>query len=190
MASTSRSARAVLTHSVIDEIDRLPQARRIFAEAGEERVARMRQLLPIAWVDLDEHLRLVEALYAAVGPDQNRAFWRRVMVTTLSTPLVAGVVRMSTAGHGPMRLLARGQLVHGALTRGTGTLAVVDPTESSCVITLSGFPSSAHSLDCYANGIGGSILGACDRAGVRPRVVTTLVSEARGDARYDVSWEA
>lgn len=189
MATTSRSARAVLTHSVIAEIERLPQARRIFAEAGEEQVARMRQLLPIAWVDLGEHLRLVEALYAAIGPDQNREFWRRVMVTTLSTPLVAGVVRMSTAGHGPMRLLARGQLVHGALARGTGILAVSDATDSSCVITLTGFPSSAHSLDCYANGIAGSILGACDRAGVRPRVVTTLVSDTRGDVRYDVAWQ-
>lgn len=188
MAEHSRAARAVLTHAVIAEIERLPQARSIFVATGEERVSRMRQHLSITWVDLDEHLALVEALYASIGPELYRQFWRRVMAETLSAPLVAGVVRMSTAGHGPMRLLARGQLVHGALTRGTGALSLEEPAESSCAIHLRGFPSGLYSLACYADGLAGSIIGACDRANVRSLVQTTIVSESRGDVRYDVSW--
>lgn len=166
----------------------MPQAKAIFSATGDARLARMRGHLPIAWIDLDDHLSLVEALYEAIGAEPYRQLWRRVMVQTLSAPLVAGLVRMSTAGRGPMRLLARGQLVHGALTRGTGTLALEEPAETSCVIMLRGFPSARFSLACYGDGIAGSILGACDRANVRPLVLTSIVSEARGDVRYEVSW--
>ncbi len=189
VATTSRAARAVLTHSVLAELDRSPRARDVIAKVGEARVAKMRQLLSIAWVDLTEHLALVEALYVVIGPDEYTRFWRRVMVQTLGTPLVAGLVRMSTT-NGPVRLLSRGQMVHGALTRGTGTLGF-EPSASddrSCVITLSGFPSRDFSLQAYADGIAGSILGACDRANVRGFVVTSVVSQPKGDVKYDVSW--
>lgn len=179
----------MLTHSVLAELDRSPRANDVIAKVGEARVAKMRQLLSVAWIDLDEHLALVETLHAVIGPEEYTRFWRRVMVHTLGTPLVAGLVRMSTT-NGPTRLLSRGQLVHGALTRGTGTLGYEAGAEGAraCVITLSGFPARAHSLKAYADGIAGSILGACDRASVRADVVMHVVSETKGDVRYDVSW--
>ncbi|MBN8616792.1 MAG: hypothetical protein J0L92_39780 [Deltaproteobacteria bacterium] len=193
MASTDRAARAVLTHSVLAELDRSPRAKDVITKVGEARISKMRQLLSIAWIDLAEHLALVETLHAVIGPEEYTRFWRRVMVQTLGTPLVAGLVRMSTT-NGPTRLLSRGQLVHGALTRGTGTLgyeAGAEPeTERACVITLSGFPARDHSLKAYADGIAGSILGACDRASVKANVVMHVVSEAKGDVKYDVSWTA
>jgi hypothetical protein len=182
------SARAALTQGVLAEVARLPQAKSIVAAAGEELVERISHLLPIAWVPFDEHIRIVGALHDALGPEPYRQFWRRVMVQTLGAPLVAGLVRMSTAGHGPMRLLSRGQMLHGALTRGTGTLDVESSTDSTCVVTLKGFPSSLHPLTKYAEGISGSILGACDRAEVRAAVTMRVVSEPRGDVVYDVSW--
>jgi len=116
---------------VISEIARLPERRQITERFGAERIARIEDRLSIAWVPLYEHLELVEMLYAAVGVEGYIRFWRRVMTDTLGAPLVAGLVRMSTK-EGPMRLLSRGQMVHEALTRGTGVLGVEDPKETSC----------------------------------------------------------
>jgi hypothetical protein len=174
---------------VIAEIGRLPERAQITERYGAERIARLEDRLSIAWVPLDEHLELVEMLYAAVGVEGYVRFWRRVMTDTLGAPLVAGLVRMSTK-EGPMRLLSRGQMVHEALTRGTGVLGVEDPKETSCVITLRDFPAREYSLASYADGIAGSILGACDRAGVIPSVTTEIVSATRGDVRYQVGWQA
>ncbi len=189
MSSRDRRARAVLTQSVIAEIGKLPERAQIIERFGAQRIAKIGDRLAIAWVPLEEHLELVELLYGAVGADPYVHFWRRVMIETLGAPLVAGLVRMSTR-EGPMRLLSRGQMVHEALTRGTGVLGIEDPRERSCVVTLKGFPSREFSLACYADGIAGSILGAVDRAGVRPSVRTEIVSESRGDVRYEVAWEA
>lgn len=195
-----RAARAALTHAVLAELDRSPRASEVIERAGPDRVLRIRQMLAIAWVDLPEHLALVESLYGVIGPTEYTRFWRRVMVQTLSMPLVAGLVRMSTS-QGPMRLLSRGQMLHGALTRGTGTLGIealegeslgveFPDAASGCVLTLRGFPAREFSFPAYVAGIAGSILGACDRAGVQAEVVTHIVSEARGDARYEVRWTA
>lgn len=58
------------------------------------------------------------------------------------------------------------------------------------MITLQGFPAREFSLPSYADGIAGSILGACDRAGVLPSVTTEIVSPTRGDVRYEVAWQS
>lgn len=188
LPSPDRRARAVLTQSVIAEIARLPERAQITERFGADRIARIEERLSIAWVPLDEHLELVELLYAAIGVEGYVRFWRKVMTETLGAPLVAGLVRMSTKD-GPMRLLSRGQMVHEALTRGTGVLAVEDQAETSCVITLRDFPARDFSLASYADGIAGSILGACDRSGVLPSVSTEILSAVRGDVRYEVAWQ-
>lgn len=180
--------RATQTHAALAEVARFPEAARILDRIGAERVAKVRAQLPIAWVDFADHFAVSEAVHEIVGRDEYIQYWRRVMVSTLSVPLVAGLVRLSTRGLGPVRLLGNAHLVYGTICRGLGTFRMEDAGPTSCVIWLRGFPASDHSLSIFADGMAGSILGACDKAGAPGEVETTLVSERDGDARYVVTW--
>lgn len=163
---------------------------RILVATGEETVAMIDEAHPIGWTDFAAHMHFSDCIRAEVGTNGNIAAWSEVFANVSQRPLLRGFfAAMSRLSPSPATVFKGSPRVFNLTNRNVGTFRYrPDEANRSAEITLTGFPATDFTIDCYAEGLLGSIRSVMRSADDSGLVDLVEVDPARGLIRYALSW--
>ncbi len=187
--------RAVHAASILRGAEELePEAYAAFeGRVTTRRIEAVRALRGMAWVDMEDHMALSDALRDIIGPAHFRDLFRQGFHRTLEHPLLGGIVGLIRAF--PERsmplMLRNASRLYGHITRSVGDLTCEEVGGEHATLRMTGWPSERFSFECWLDGMQGVIFGAGEAFAPARAVVAVEVAETdatRGDATFDVSW--
>ena len=183
--------RAARTQALLRVVlDMRPSDRqRVLDTFGSRRLEEVRSALPIAWLPMRLHMVLSEGLRDVVGPVGALKAYREAMKATFDRPLLRNFVNLTAGIFGltPKGLLGRSKEVYQLVTRGAGTLKHASLGVLESEVSLEQFPAASFSLDCYAEGLQGSLLAAVDLCKLAGQVEITR-RDPGGNVTFRVTW--
>ncbi len=183
-----RAARTQALLRVVLDMDARERSR-ILDTLGSRRLEEVRSALPLAWLPMRLHMVLSESLRDVVGSTGAISAYRAAMTATFDRPLLRNFVNLTAGIFGltPRGILSRSKDVYDLVTRGAGTLRHTSLGFLESEVVLERFPAGAFSLDCYAEGLQGSLLAALDLCKLDGTVDITR-KDPSGDVSFRVSW--
>lgn len=162
---------------------------RVLDLLGSRRLEEIRGALPLAWVPMRLHMALSESLREIVGSEGAIAAYRAAMTATFDRPLLRNFVSLTAGIFGltPKGLFTRSSDVYDLVTRGAGVLRHTSVGVLESEVSLVDFPADSFSLECYAEGVQGSLLAAVDLCKMDGRV-DILRKDPRGEVTFRVTW--
>ncbi|MEM9189648.1 MAG: hypothetical protein AAGF12_10765 [Myxococcota bacterium] len=184
--------RSILTSCIAEQVPRLSSAEqlRIRKEAPELDIEKMASGWVLEWIDMHTHMRLSDAIRAAVGPEGNVDYWDRAMRRVITTGFYANLLRTTVRIYGTTPLAYFKVFSRGAdyATRNIGHVALLDHSSEHATMELYDFPADEFSFPCYVEGIQGCLNAAYPVLEVAGEVALLELEEAVGRARYRCSW--
>ena len=162
----------------------------IVQAVGKQGIAEIDARTALGWVDFGLHMRLSDAVRAEVGSEGNVQAWSATFQRVSQRPMLASFfAAMLRITRSPAILFKGVSRVFQLLNHNIGTTSFEMGEEpNNARIDLIGFPAEAYSIDCYAEGLLGSIR-AVMRLALGSGVVTLdLVDPSSGHIRYTLAW--
>jgi hypothetical protein len=139
-------------------------------------LAQIEAKMALSWIEFEQHVALVEAANALMGPDASREMWRKIINDTMGMPILRGfaaaVLRLRR--NDPAALVSQAQRVYGHLTRGVGRVHYEPhPDAGGGDLVLTGFPGDRFPTSAYFIGLCG-----CSHALLDAREISASVELA------------
>ena len=162
----------------------------VLGVVGCEGLAEIDGMTSVGWLDFGLHMRLSDAIRAQVGVDGNIQAWmsafERVSQRPILSSFFAAMFRLSGSPGNVFKATPR---VFRLLNRNLGLMTLELAGESnSARIDLVGYPATEYSIDCYAEGLLGSIRAVMERADEKGAVILDITDPATGHIGYSLTW--
>jgi hypothetical protein len=186
--------RAAMSRFLRRQVERMPAAARsdVLQRVSRRSLDRIDGTLAIAWLPMEAHMDLCNAIQDVVGGEENVALWRETALDLCQRPLLKGLVNMSVRlfGATPHAVTRVIPTAYASQTRRLGTVGVQE-RDTFVVAELRNFPADRFRFSCYVEGLHGSLAGVMSALFPRRNLPVTLekADEACGFARYRVSMD-
>ncbi len=194
---TTARIRGVLAKALLDAVRGGDEPRKILDRVQPAHLSEIDAALPIAYVSMEAHMDLSEAVRNVLGPEESVRIWTRVMDAAFARPILRGFTRMTLDlfSGGPGALLKQGSRVYALLTQRLGTLHPRTDEEGweerrTLDVVLRGFPAETYRFITYVEGLQGCQLAALHvgGGGESSAVDVVEIDETAGVVRYRTSW--
>ncbi len=190
-SDSSCGIRAMQTRSVLAVVRGLAPTERdtILDKSGRTMVAELDRTIAMAWFSMESHMRLSDCAREVLEKDRFVDLFEAAMLSSWSSPLLNGFVKMSTTllGLTPSSLIQRAGYVYPYVTKNLGTLtAQCSPREATVI--LRGFPANKFNFQCYVDGTLGCLRSLFPLTQSRGAVEVRDLDLRAGDVTYKLSW--
>jgi hypothetical protein len=191
-ALTIPMIRARHMQTLVSDVDRLPAEdrraiRRAIAPQTLERIAAGTLL---EWVPFSVDVECSRAIAEHLGPERADQFFRRQILDSVETNLLAGFVQgaLRFAGAEPglyLPFLGKG---YSLLFRGCGRLTARQEPPNAMIAELRGLPAEAMTDGHWIGSVRSSLGALGELIGLQSRVVVTHTDAAQGHVVFHVTW--
>jgi hypothetical protein len=155
--------------------------------------ARIREASVFDWLPVHVHVQLVAGITEMLPPVRALAFYKSLMADAFSKSLLRPIVQGAIAIHGrtPKSLLRMSPRTWSLISRNAGTLSVdLDRGAEEASACFQDLPPAIAKSTGMLQFFEGGLCAAVEHFGATPRVRVDVSKLARGEARFEVSWQA
>lgn len=183
--------RAMQTRSLLGAVRALPVSERQVCLASVEGAiaAQIDRSIAMSWMPMELHMKLSDATRAVIGQQRFIDLFEQTMMSSWSSPLLNGFVKMSTTllGVTPSSLIQRTPYVYSHVTQNLGSMEA-EHSSHHASIRLRGFPANLYDFQCYVDGTRGCLRSLYPLTHSVGTVEVSDVDLRRGDCLYDLRW--
>jgi hypothetical protein len=173
-------------------VDGLPQGAAIRAELPEASIRAIEDGFRFAWLPIEHHMVLIEAVRRHLGDRGAYEFWRRATLENFSgrafqIPLSA-IRRLF--GLDPHALAAQSARYWPQYSRELGTMRMGERGPTSAVLEVEGFPSALLASGTWVNGMAGGLAAYFSLCEVEGTCVPKVRDATLGRVDFELRWTA